>query len=308
MAGTCHASTIIASAIPRVAISRLSLPEVRQHSPLGTSGGKHALEHGDHVKRFNSPIFGEILMPASFAELIDAAQVPVDGQNFNVRIWRGQADVSWPLHSGAYRRLARVGGASTRTLGIYERGLLDTATHRGLRVHEGKALCDLELLARLQHHGAATRLVDATRSCLVALYFACDGVPDKIGLLAGFHTSFLGGMEGRLQLDSYEEVMDSIEEHQYPQTWEPPVVTPRIAAQHSQFLYSSVSDDMRGSLWVGQEPGALLAFAISPALKVAALQILSDTFDIRYSTLFPDLQGFCYLNSTRFGPHEHERW
>jgi hypothetical protein len=260
---------------------------------------------GTYLKRFTSPIFGELLMPASFTELVAAVQAPLDGQTFNVRIWRGQADVSWPLHSAAYRRLP---GASTRSLSIYERSLLDKATHRGLRFHEGRTLCDMDLLARLQHHGAATRLVDASRSCLVALYFACESLPDEFGLLAGFHTSFLGGLEGRLQVDPYEKVMDSIEVHQHPQTWEPPIITPRIAAQHAQFLYSAVSRDPRGSLWIAGDDGALLAFAISPELKAKTLQILSDTFDIRYSTLFPDLQGFCHLNSTRFGEDYDERW
>ena len=34
-------------------------------------------------------------------------------------------------------------------------------------------LCDLELLADLQHHGVATCLIDFTQTPLTALWFAC---------------------------------------------------------------------------------------------------------------------------------------
>ena len=39
---------------------------------------------------------------------------------------------------------------------------------------DGKQLPDLELLAELQYFGAATCLIDFTRSALVALWFACQ--------------------------------------------------------------------------------------------------------------------------------------
>ena len=41
-------------------------------------------------------------------------------------------------------------------------------------------LCDLELLADLQHYGAATCLIDFTQSPLTALWFACKD-EDNLG-------------------------------------------------------------------------------------------------------------------------------
>ena len=38
----------------------------------------------------------------------------------------------------------------------------------------GQQLSDLEILAELQHFGAATCLIDFSRSALVALWFACQ--------------------------------------------------------------------------------------------------------------------------------------
>ena len=40
---------------------------------------------------------------------------------------------------------------------------------------------DFELLATLQHHGDKTKLIDFTTDYLVALFFACDGKPEKTG-------------------------------------------------------------------------------------------------------------------------------
>ncbi|EOC1425195.1 FRG domain-containing protein [Cronobacter dublinensis] len=44
-------------------------------------------------------------------------------------------------------------------------------------------------MAKLQHHGAATRLMDFPRSLLVALWFACFSEPNETGLLLGIHTN-----------------------------------------------------------------------------------------------------------------------
>ena len=44
----------------------------------------------------------------------------------------------------------------------------------------------LELPARLQHHGAAIRLLDCSGNAFVALWLACRWEPDKDGVLIGF--------------------------------------------------------------------------------------------------------------------------
>jgi FRG domain len=103
-------------------------------------------------------------------------------------MWRGQADITWPIHSTAYRRLAAdASGAriSEKAVRYYEEGLLKRAEHRGYRFHEGRELSDFELLARMRHHGAATRFVDATRNALIGLWFGISEYQDKVGLLIG---------------------------------------------------------------------------------------------------------------------------
>lgn len=78
----------------------------------------------------------------------------------------------------------------------------------------------------------------------------------------------------------------------------------RIDAQATHFLYSVVSDDRMGSLAIDRKPEAYVAFGITPSLKKLALEELADVFDIRYSTLFPDSDGFGHANSFRYYEYE----
>jgi FRG domain len=71
----------------------------------------------------------------------------------------------------------------------YETQLLYNARLAGHGHHEGRQLGDLELLAMLQHHGAATRLLDFTENLLVAAWFACQAHVEGFGLLLGVDLS-----------------------------------------------------------------------------------------------------------------------
>lgn len=260
------------------------------------------------MKSFNSEVFGNVQAPQTFDEILSLALDPPKQSYWNVWMWRGQADIAWPIHSAAFRRLKNSKKSVTeRDLMGYEKDLLLNATHKGFRRFEGTQLSDFDLLARLQHHGAATRLLDTTRSVLVALYFACDKLPDNWGALFGFHADYLGGGEGRPLLESYDEVVKRLDRHNHPQTWEPPNISNRVAAQHSQFLYSKLSNSERGSVCVDRED-MLMTIAIEPELKEKCLRILSSSFDIRGLTLFPDLDGFGNFNSPNFAQYSNHRW
>jgi hypothetical protein len=256
----------------------------------------------------NSTLYGRIPAPENFAELHSLCEEPLPDEHFNVRIWRGQADASWPLHSAAYRRLLiDQETVSESDVQMYESSLLELASHKGFRRVDGRDLSDLELLARLQHHGAATRLVDATRSALVALFFTVIAQPNQPGILLGIHSSALGGYEGLLDQRPYDEIFKSLPK-EHAQTWEPPGVSPRIAAQRAQFLYSPVISDMKASVALAADDKHILVIHVSPQLKKICLKILSEVYDIRYASLFPDIDGFGYANSFRFSRSGQFRW
>lgn len=261
------------------------------------------------MKKFNNKIFTNVFEPESFIELLELIIVPALPENGIVRMWRGQSNIEWKIDSSAYRRIYKSKGkVSENDLIHYETTLLKHAKHKDYHVSKGRIINDLELLALLQHNGAATRLVDFSRNSLVALWFAISNQMDKTGLLFGAHAYFLGGYEGENKEETYENVIKILPTIQHPITWEPTVVSPRVAAQHSQFLYSDLSNSPIGSLKISNEDDAALYIAINPKLKKESKSILTEAFDIREQTLFPDLSGFSVANNSFKHLNEMHRW
>lgn len=260
------------------------------------------------MKTERNDLFGEILVPEAIDEVFRLFH-DLPPEESRARMWRGQSDVTWPLHSTAYRRLALGGSEVTeRDIVYYEKRLLTHATHRGFRWIDSRELSDQELLARLRHHGAATRLLDATRSAITALWFAVADRSVCTGLLVGMHCHYLGGYEGERKSHSYDELVALTKDQGYPLTWEPPDVSPRIAAQHAQLLFSRLSKQPSGSLELPSEPGASLFIGLRPNLKAELREVLIETYDIRTVTLFPDLDGFCDANDWSISREDMDRW
>lgn len=255
-------------------------------------------------------LHGSVLKPENFAELLVNVCEPSGKHQHRVWMWRGQSDIDWRLDSSAYRRLENSTGYQASDLNKaminYEKTLLQHATHRGYRYENGKELSDFELLAKLQHHGAATRLVDFTRNALIGIWFACCENAEKSGLLVAFDTWYLEGYEKELEVRTYEEIVEDFRDD--PITWESPGVSARIAAQHSQFIYSKVMKSPSGSLAFPSDKRAYRKFELSPELKEEALQVLFEVFDINKSNIFPDIDGFAQSNSVSEDIGRMHRW
>jgi hypothetical protein len=255
-------------------------------------------------------LHGSVLKPESFSELLTNVCEPSGKHQHRVWMWRGQSDIDWRLDSSAYRRLQISTGIrpsdSNMAMIRYEKTLLQHATHRGYRYENGKELSDFELLAKLQHHGAATRLVDFTRNALIGIWFACSENAQKSGLLVAFDTWYLEGHEKELEVRTYEEIVDDFRDD--PITWESPGVSARIAAQHSQFMYSKVMQSPSGSLAFPSDKRAYRKFELTPELKEDALQVLFEVFDINKSNIFPDMDGFAQANSVSEDIGRMHRW
>lgn len=76
-------------------------------------------------------------------------------------LYRGLANADWGVESSAYRRISNSEAMSSETLPAitfqnYIYSLLDEASMQGFRERQGRRLSELELLAELQHFGAAT--------------------------------------------------------------------------------------------------------------------------------------------------------
>ena len=98
--------------------------------------------------------------------------------------YRGQAKAAWKLRSGAVDRLKEAYGEHILE---DESGLrkLVSDYHKDLILRmqaiDGGRERDLQRLSILQHHGAATGLLDFTESPLVALWVACKDEPNDDG-------------------------------------------------------------------------------------------------------------------------------
>lgn len=231
----------------------------------------------------------------------------------DVYFWRGSGDSAWALDSTVVRRIRksrvpRLRQPSERLMASRERVLLNRARHDGYGVRNGVRLTDLELLALLRHLGAATRLVDFSRSAMVALWFACSSHFEVDGELLGVsYEQVYGASEGSgLAMDSedYDAVMTQLAESPAVWQWHPTKVGSRVSAQHSHFLFSTFVDEPHGTLAL--EPESTHVVEVPSALKKELLAVLQTVFDIHFLSMFPDVEGFAQAYGVEGG--EHDRW
>ena len=89
-------------------------------------------------------------------------------------LFRGVSKDSYKIEVSSYRRLPNAYKNNPARLLRINQELIEKARLLGHDQRNGQRLSDLELLAELQHFGAATCLIDFSRNALVALWFACQ--------------------------------------------------------------------------------------------------------------------------------------
>ncbi len=263
------------------------------------------------MKIFESKLYGKINEPESLGELFKLITELMNKSSDSVYMWRGQGDIDWRIDHTAYRRLSlSKTNISESDICLYESSLMMQATHKGYRYQEGRVLGDFELLTLLQHHGAATRLLDFSKNILIALWFAVTCQENKTALLFGYNTENLGGWEdiNTIYSDYSNHIEDVAGGLNLAVTYDPYIVTPRVAAQYSQFIYSGLSKSKKGSLVIDDSTAENVLIAISSNLKMETEKILNRIFGIRNQTLFPDIDGFGKSNTHKTLQNNMHRW
>ena len=248
------------------------------------------------------------------AEYLKAvSEIKADWPNSTL-VFRGHENEAWPLESSAERRLKKSlpsqNRISDRSFIEYHEDLLKKCKLKNYDQRERKQLDDLELLADLQHHGAATCLIDFTRNALVALWFACEksdadgkvflvNIADEKTFLAVTPTDIKkenNSISDILGFKTRETDKDQTVDRLTPETlaaspnqptfwyWTPAHLNERITAQHSLFLFGFPSSGELNS----EE------LIIESASKEQTRKELEELHDIREESLFPDFVGFAY--------------
>ena len=141
---------------------------------------------------------------------------------------------------------------------------LDLEVIQGKILNEAKKLTyeidDSEILIEIQHYGGRTNLIDFTTDPLIALFFACDGVPGK---------------DGRIILQKTETIEDLIKRPRNPRH--------RIKAQKTVFVIPP-----KGFIEIHEDD----IVSIPAARKQPLLQYLREQHGISTETIYNDLYSF----------------
>ncbi len=205
-------------------------------------------------------------------------------------MFRGVENERYRIQASAYRRPKEEDRSFKKFLHINE-DLIDRAILRGYDERNGRVFKHLEILAELQHYGAATCLIDFTYNALVALWFACQ--PDsktrdserqpngKVFAVFNEPRKFKK-IDSNLLEKNIDHFLQDDENYQLYH-WTPRQQNNRIIAQQSVFLFGRAEFD------------ADKECIIAGKNKKSILDELEQVLGINESMLFPDFNGFARL-------------
>ena len=203
------------------------------------------------------------------------------------------ANADWEVESSASRRIrgSQKMPPPTPVLHNYLKQLLDNARLRGFQERQGKSDTDLELLADLQHQGAATCLIDFTTNALIALWFACEersDQPEPAGKVVALATA----APDRFSIVTSQDLKQPIDTFLNQRTWkwDPSHLSTRIVAQQSVFVFGTGTIDKTHYESIEIDGGS----------KGTIRGELQERFGIMEQYLFSDFPGFALS-------HAHDR-
>ena len=215
-------------------------------------------------------------------------------ESYGDAVYRGQAKAEWRVDCSAARRLEpdakgedliKVANSLIAYTEILLRGALRHVSNCP-ELPPGSS--DLEILAQLQHQGAATGLIDFTTKSLVALWFACSEHPEEDGavyILPRSEVQTIAEPEARRHGMTKYFGNSELENPLY--LWSPHGLPGRPASQGSVFVLGALF------LW----PKQLWREVVARDSKPVLLEELRTEHGIADDTLFPDLAGYSHANS-----------
>ena len=221
--------------------------------------------------------------------------------------FRGQANSTWKLHAAATRRLIQhwdgdesiihTPGFPRLYATYHHEVLIEPSRTNGFDIAQGHRISDLQLLAKLQHFGAATGLLDFTWNPLIALWFACataardsnacDGKVFVVDLNDPIKFQRVGSDEGQQRVTAIFSSEATAKKTRY---WEPRIqgeAAQRVLRQRSVFVIGCP---------VVPEDAIVTSLDVTASEKEQLVQELEAHFDLSNRSLFMDIHGFSVAN------------
>ncbi len=221
----------------------------------------------------------------TFGAFVEWAAQFNDGRH----LFRGVSTENYKIEASAYRRLPETERDDPNKLLKINKDLIERARSLGHDRRDGQELFDLELLAELQHFGAATCLIDFTRSALVALWFACQpgshrDANGKVYAVRNDDRVRLKTVNTELIKKDIDHFFAPDENDRYPvYQWQPKLQNNRIIAQQSIFVFS------------GSHIESEAECIIENRGKQNILTSLDKISGITEASIYPDFDGFARI-------------
>ena len=162
-------------------------------------------------------------------------------------LWRGQANYRFSIMPAVHSRVRVRSRLDDDIVKSITKTLILSARRASLDMHEGTTLPELALLALLQHHGAATPLLDVSLDPVVGLYMSVVSPStkddDEDGALFAIRkpTTTIAPFDSR----RFATVYDSLPRDRVI-FYSAPDISERLRIQRGHFLIGKVSkDDVR---------------------------------------------------------------
>lgn len=243
--------------------------------------------------------------------------------------YRGQRDAKWHFRSGAIQRIIGESDGSEiyyheELIAYHEKLLKSAKSIGGNWGTNGRKLGDLELLAKLQHHGAATCLLDMTTNFNIALWFACqkigeqdnDETDGKVFIVpmnpANEQVNFLEVHPDELQepigyfLDPKKPRKKKVKREQISYRaegkkpkfwcWEPGPLMDRMLSQASRFIFSSYNIYKQENY---KREKFYHEIKIDTDHKEGLLLELEQQQGLKPQNVFSDISGLAGINTRR---------
>lgn len=206
-------------------------------------------------------------------------------------LFRGVPDKDYEIQASAYRRLPEVNRNNPAKLLKINKEMISDARLEGHDVKNGQRLSDLELLAELQHYGAATCLIDFTYSAQIALWMACQerskwNANGKVFAVRSDDPIRFKKVISESIDENLDHFFKSEEHKSYPlYQWQPKQQNNRIIAQQSVFLFGGTQIEPEAECTILKNG------------KESILTSLEKSGGISEARMFPDFDGFARLRA-----------